>query len=101
VHFLCMHDSGHTHQVKHRILRIQVCIEHQHWAHAQLCICTRKASWGGEQGTRVHTTLLRAELPGRIGIGDHAIWKEFYGGQEPLHITDLWLSRRGHGIVPA
>ena len=22
LHFLCMHDSGHTHQVKHRILRI-------------------------------------------------------------------------------
>jgi hypothetical protein len=49
LHFLCMHDSGHM----------------------RSCIC--KASWG-EQGTRrVHTTLLRAELPGSIGIGDHAI----------------------------
>jgi hypothetical protein len=23
LHFLCMHDSGHTHQVKHRTLRMQ------------------------------------------------------------------------------
>ena len=70
LHFLCMHDSGHTHQVKHRILRMQVCIGHMRSS----CICTRKASWG-EQGVssrRVHTTLLiRTELPGRIGIGDH------------------------------
>jgi len=36
LHFLCMHSSGHTHQVKHRIFRMQVCIEHQHWANAQL-----------------------------------------------------------------
>ena len=36
LHFLCMHDNGHTHQVKHRTLRIQVCREHQHWAHTQL-----------------------------------------------------------------
>jgi len=36
---LSLHDTRHTHQVKHRILRIlrmQVCIEHQHWANAQL-----------------------------------------------------------------
>ena len=68
LHFLCMHDSGHTHQVKHRILRIlrmQVCIEHQHWANTQLMhlhLC--KASWD-EQGTRsrrVHTTLLRGRI---------------------------------------
>ena len=41
---LSLHDShiGHTHQVKHRILRIlrmQVCIEHQHWENAQLMSC--------------------------------------------------------------
>jgi len=36
LHFLCMHDSGHTHQAKHRILRMQVCSEHLRWAHAQL-----------------------------------------------------------------
>ena len=36
LHFLCMHDIGHTHQVKHRTLRMQVCSEHQLWAHAQL-----------------------------------------------------------------
>ena len=39
---LSLHDTRHTHQVKHRILRIsrmQVCIEHQHWANAQLMSC--------------------------------------------------------------
>ena len=61
------------------------------------CICTRKASWGeqGPHSRRVHTTLLRAELPGRIGIGDHAIlgiilWR----ARKPLLITDLWLTRQ-------
>jgi len=75
---ICMHDSGHTHQVKLRILRMQVYIAHLSTSIGHMrssYICTRKASWG-EQGTRrVHTILLRAELPGSIGIGDCAIWE--------------------------
>ena len=76
--FLCMHDSGHTHQVKHRI-RYATSIGQTHSS----CICTRKASWD-EQGTipRECTQLClgQPELPG-IGMGDHAIW-EFNEGQE-------------------
>ena len=37
--FACMTVGplpGDTHQVKTRILRLQLCIEHQHWANAQL-----------------------------------------------------------------
>ena len=89
---LSLHDTRHTHQVKHRILRIYLEDAGMHWAPAlgkrtahelcNPCICTRKASWD-EQGTssrRVHTTLLRAELPG-VGTGDHDVW-EFNEGQE-------------------
>ena len=59
------------------------------------CLCTRKASWG-EQGTRsVHTTLLRADLPGSTGIGDHAIWESFMKGKKALaHHRPLAVTTR-------
>ena len=106
LHFLCMtlgtHIRSNTYRIL-RILRMQVCIEHQHWANAQLMSCAihaRLAHARDEQGTssrrdmHLHTTL-RAELPG-VGTGDHAIW-EFNKGQESLLTTELWMSRRGYG----
>ena len=91
-----MLDSGHTHQVKHRILRPSGCRYALSTSIGQTH-SSCKASAGNPK--RVHTTLLRAELLG-IGMGDHAIW-EFNEGQEsPCSSSDLCkrgLSRRGYG----
>ena len=59
---------AHT-QVKHRTLRMQVYVQ---WAPAlgtythSSCICAREASWGEQRTSsrKVHTIMLRAELPG-------------------------------------
>ena len=72
---------------------MQVCSEHQHGATHSSCICTRKASWD-EQGTssrRVHTSLLRADVPGSW----HRHRRECHLGIiEEQESTELWLSRR-------
>jgi hypothetical protein len=62
-----MHDNGHTHQVKHRTLRMQVCSEHRHWAHAQLVhLHTRRLDGVNRKLVPGECTQLccRAELPG-------------------------------------
>jgi len=92
LHFLCMtlgtHIRSNTYRIL-RILRMQVCIEHQHWANAQLMSCAihafahaRLAGMSRElvPGECTQLCLGQPELPG-IGIGDHAIW-EFNKGQE-------------------
>ena len=102
------HQVKHTHQVKHRILRIlrmQVCIEHpalgKRTAHAFAHARPRLAGMSRDLVPRalsLHTTLLRAariarhryRRPCHLGIQQRA--------RKPLLIADLWLSRRGYGI---
>ena len=64
---LSLHDTRHTHQVKHRILRIlrmQVCIEHQLWANTQLMHLHMQAGMSRDlvperpRALSLHTTLL-------------------------------------------
>ena len=62
------------------------------------CICTRKASWG-EQGTssrKVHTILLREELPGSWYRHRGPCLGFQWRARKPLLIIELWLSRRGY-----
>ena len=107
---LSLHNTRHTHQVKHRILRIfrmQVCIEHQHWANAQLMHLHMQGWCWDEQGPSsksplfAHNSALFAynlclgqpELPG-IGIGDHAIWNSLKGKKALAHRRPLAVTTR-------
>jgi len=83
---------------------MQVCIEHQHWANAQLMSCAihafahaRLAGMSRElvPGECTQLCLGQPELPG-IGIGDHAIGNSIKGKKALAHCrplavtTSLW-----------
>jgi hypothetical protein len=102
--FLCMHDSGHTHQGPagqtqdfedagmHWAPALGTCAAHA-FAHARLAGVSREPT----RARRVHTTLLiRSELPGGIGIAyRRPCHLGIYEGQETLaHHRPLAVTTR-------